>query len=971
MKKSYAILFIFCLVFILNLVNAQPNVFKVLSSLENSLPNALSSTGEFLVGIKASAPEGGYIYEIATDQITFPDNLLEGTAVLSDKTVAGHFFYPDYPFGGTTKDVTIAGIWENGTFSYLGLGNLTANDIFCSSDGSHAHALSSDKKKVAGCLVKNEFSFVAPCVWTKNVAGNWDYQIYKVPDNTGLPNTKNGRIFSISDDGTIATGYTLNNFGDRVVTIWKSPTEYVRFEEISSTFDQGYEVSKNGKYIALCYNNKATLYIVAEDKLVHIPVHQNAKSSVATAVTDNGVVVGYSEFTAAGGGAYRWGFIYSQAFGFFDLAEFIEKFAPDVNTYPIDFTALNFTVPMCVSNNGLAIAGWWGSGVLDRTSWVLKLSKEPEILNRPMNPTIEVMNHKTVSLNWDTPASMPGHTLTGYEIYRNNISIGNVSAGVTTYYFDDLLEGTNYYTIAAKYGNELSPKTDPLTAEIYSLALPFLEDFESGAFATNFWKKEPVNSLFLIVTPEMYGSNRGISGNGVTYISGIASKSFSLVSKDFSAAGQQNVFLKFALKILFNELADSPEKLFVEAKPIDGNWQTVATYDASILNEGTKVYGWNIETIDLSPVVANKEFQIRFRFFNTVDYDANNWDIDNVRIDFHPRSDQVLAPGKPEGTLLENNAVELIWQSPTGSYDLTYLNEVPFSAIGNEGISFIAVNSFSSAQLTPYINKYLTSISVHISQYKDGNPSHKLSLVVYVDNISVLEQSITSYKSNAWNTYSLNQPILIEAGKNLKFGIKVNEHHPTEWPISLDKSYKIIEEGNLYSEDNGTTWLKLSDEGITDNLAIIGNLTNTNAATVLGRLEDFLGYLLYHNGKIVSNKINYQTNFKDINIDLSIQNKYLLSAYYNNGMESNNSSVYVLSIDLQQCNNKIQYYPNPATDKIYIQGNISKVTLFDLSGRAVLETNTNTISVTHLSKGIYLLKIESGLQTSVGKVVIM
>ncbi len=62
-------------------------------------------------------------------------------------------------------------------------------------------------------------------------------------------------------------------------------------------------------------------------------------------------------------------------------------------------------------------------------------------------------------------------------------------------------------------------------------------------------------------------------------------------------------------------------------------------------------------------------------------------------------------------------------------------------------------------------------------------------------------------------------------------------------------------------------------------------------------------------------------------------------------------------------------YPNPATDKVFVElydTNITAVSLFDMSGRilGVFKTGDSVLSVpvSHLAKGIYLLQVDNGNQ---------
>jgi hypothetical protein len=63
---------------------------------------------------------------------------------------------------------------------------------------------------------------------------------------------------------------------------------------------------------------------------------------------------------------------------------------------------------------------------------------------------------------------------------------------------------------------------------------------------------------------------------------------------------------------------------------------------------------------------------------------------------------------------------------------------------------------------------------------------------------------------------------------------------------------------------------------------------------------------------------------------------------------------------------KTKIYPNPVSDVLYFDTTTEKVTVFDLSGRKVLEQNqVNSIAVSELEKGNYIIRLVSnkGVQT--------
>src|SRR5690606_24232070 len=73
---------------------------------------------------------------------------------------------------------------------------------------------------------------------------------------------------------------------------------------------------------------------------------------------------------------------------------------------------------------------------------------------------------------------------------------------------------------------------------------------------------------------------------------------------------------------------------------------------------------------------------------------------------------------------------------------------------------------------------------------------------------------------------------------------------------------------------------------------------------------------------------------------------------------ANGISVLETQVSVQ---NSFRMYPNPATNKIYFTGNISNITVWDLSGKNVLNVKNYTVNqpidVSQWESGIYLVRI--------------
>jgi hypothetical protein len=74
----------------------------------------------------------------------------------------------------------------------------------------------------------------------------------------------------------------------------------------------------------------------------------------------------------------------------------------------------------------------------------------------------------------------------------------------------------------------------------------------------------------------------------------------------------------------------------------------------------------------------------------------------------------------------------------------------------------------------------------------------------------------------------------------------------------------------------------------------------------------------------------------------------------------------------------INIYPNPATDKLWIEGGVadqtSRISIFDLSGKVLVSEKVNgrkqELVVSHLSPGIYLLQFQEEEATLTRKFIV-
>jgi hypothetical protein len=68
----------------------------------------------------------------------------------------------------------------------------------------------------------------------------------------------------------------------------------------------------------------------------------------------------------------------------------------------------------------------------------------------------------------------------------------------------------------------------------------------------------------------------------------------------------------------------------------------------------------------------------------------------------------------------------------------------------------------------------------------------------------------------------------------------------------------------------------------------------------------------------------------------------------------------------------ISIYPNPTLDMVYIEGNYTqlKVVVYDILGKQVMkESISNSIDISHLDNGIYILQLSDGVKLTTQRII--
>ena len=218
--------------------------------------------------------------------------------------------------------------------------------------------------------------------------------------------------------------------------------------------------------------------------------------------------------------------------------------------------------------------------------------------------------------------------VTGFNIYRNGEKVNETPVSVV-HHTDEVPDyGTYEYTVKAVLtdGSE-SEASEVLQVEVPDTRLlPFEDDFETWTLDSAKW--ECVNlageSSRWKVDYKVYGLIDAAASYGW---SSVTNYNDALSTRELKTTNRANTWLRFNLQ-LENEKLVNVDALYVEVTSDNGaTWKQVARFDN---REGE--YSWRQKQYDLSSLLDNDLFKVRFRVKGSSAFYIDYWYIDDVKV---------------------------------------------------------------------------------------------------------------------------------------------------------------------------------------------------------------------------------------------------------------------------------------------------------------------------------------------------
>jgi xyloglucan-specific exo-beta-1,4-glucanase len=218
---------------------------------------------------------------------------------------------------------------------------------------------------------------------------------------------------------------------------------------------------------------------------------------------------------------------------------------------------------------------------------------------------------------------------------------------------------------------------------------------------------------------------------------------------------------------------------------------------------------------------------------------------------------------------------------------------------------------------------------------------------------------------NAWTPVTIGDDVTFDTAI---FDIVQN-------PKNLNQLALGTSSGVFVSNDKGLTW-NLVSQFVANKVAYSdANSGVLVAATYTSQNDIFNIHYSADNGtnwKTVPRANLLETESGSVAIDFSDKKAYLYIASTDLGLLGYNLNLEILANgEVSTEKASVLVYPNPTVDVVHIDSkNLKSATLYDMNGKKLLESNKTEISVSHLPKGVYVLRIVTSDNSIVSKKII-
>lgn len=360
-------------------------------------------------------------------------------------------------------------------------------------------------------------------------------------------------------------------------------------------------------------------------------------------------------------------------------------------------------------------------------------------------------------------------------------------------------------------------------------------------------------------------------------------------------------------------------------------------------------------------------------------------------------------------TLVEQaeGSVRLSWRTPevAESLQLRYDNGEVANSLGGNSHVYVAVK-WDETDIRLYEGYSITGLHFHIAE-----PVSSVTPLLFRDGVVVRTGEPFEPTVGTFTDYTFTEPLLLEGGHSYMVGYYAAVD-PGYYPLSHDAGPGTPGKSDLISTD-GVEWNSIFELygtaeydinwSIAANLEIVpvteataGSETSYslptdktagkqlqlthkfstarpeayNASETVDRL---LGYNVYRNEECLNSTPQAELTYTDTPLDDAV---YYVTAVWSESGELASDKVEYHHSGLDKADISTAVYPNPVSDRLYIEGLFDRILIHTASGQLVYEAGNESretavsVPVSGFARGVYVITILHGNETSHHKVIV-
>ena len=316
----------------------------------------------------------------------------------------------------------------------------------------------------------------------------------------------------------------------------------------------------------------------------------------------------------------------------------------------------------------------------------------------------------------------------------------------------------------------------------------------------------------------------------------------------------------------------------------------------------------------------------------------------------------------------ENDSVLLSWNVPVGITEarLSWSNEDIDDVLFSPGgvVEQVGVNRFEPSDLEPFVGWTIKDIS--FVPWTPSNQTTHYGIKIYTGNMDdlvlIYDQPTYEYVTEQWNTYSVEDSIVINEGTEYWIGgyaitssliLGVNKGNVVPWKSDLWRT-------------NDMSWFSLSELGLWNNVCVSATLASPKVSEAKSgnRSGEILtGYRVYRDDELIAEiPRTFQTYYTDTEFSKGIDVEYCVTAVYGEEESEPVCATATITGVNEADNDGIVVSPNPTIGLVRIEGAcVAEVKVHNILGQMVKTIQSaNTFSISGLPAGLYLLRITDG-----------